>query len=177
MQGIGIDTIDDLRPLLDLYRNTRYSGGRRDIAALETDPQAFAQFLYSQLEVYDDCVKRVKELVSGITLDHLADHRLTPGIAGLGSVFARLIDQLTMVKQAIGPVTFEKAQDELAKEIAGTAGSLETLIQLALGDFSPADDSSKTLLMFTRLSLRWRPTGVGQIKHAIAKSLSLFSTV
>lgn len=163
-----VENVKDLTILLKRYEDISFAN-KHSIGALEPDPKKFADSLLESVSVWHDCVEQLRPLLPQVTEQMLVERSFLPLTADIADVFERLLSQLEVVKQQLGPVTFEEAHDELQKGIGSTLRDVEEVLRHAAPDY-PAYKYFDALLIQTRRPLIMEQSGINKVRRLIEQS-------
>ena len=110
---MDFDNSEEIRQLLDRYRDIRYSTEKRDVANAISIPDEFASILSDFVNRWKDCSNQIKLIVKGINAYHVFGPQLSSAISTIASHVSDLVQILEELRRVIGPITFEDVHEEI----------------------------------------------------------------
>ena len=107
-----------------------------------------------------------------ITIDDIAPQKVSPKLDEIVDDLGVLIEILRLLKNTIGPITFEKVADDLTKRVKSTIDAYTTFFEVIVGDFPYDVNFVEKILRNLRLQATLGKWGNKNIQREINKAAS-----
>jgi hypothetical protein len=165
-----MNNIREIRKLLDDFQYVKLMPARRDVSSIKTTSEEFETFLIECFEAWDEKNKTLYKKAVILRSSDITSDEGSPKITEIAKDLQTLIEVLRILKQSIGPVTFEKVREDLTKKVSDTIDTYTTLFQIAVGDFPYDVDFTEKVVRNVKLQSTMGKWGNSSVKSSIHQS-------
>jgi len=106
-----MNNLGEIRKVLDDFQNVKFLPARRDVSSIIKTSEDFKIFLIESFKAWDETTKSLSKRAAILRSSDIAPDQVSLKVVAIANDLQPLINNFRLLKQSIGPVTFEKVRE------------------------------------------------------------------